>query len=69
MVVQTIAEQPFSDVGDGLVTESVSEVVAASFNLADAEGLADPLRSARGVLFGLLLCAPLWSVVSFWLLW
>lgn len=67
MVARTAAHQPFPDVDEGLVTRRDDEAVD-SLDLVDPfEEIADPLRPIRGLLFGLLLCAPFWVGV-YWLL-
>jgi hypothetical protein len=68
MVAQTAtAHQPFSDVDEGFVTRR-DDVFVDLVDLVDpAEEIVDPLSPMRGLVFGLLLCAPFWMGV-YWVL-
>jgi hypothetical protein len=54
MAIQQVACQPFAE--DDLAIEPDSGVDD------------DPLNPARGILFGVALCVPLWAAVL-WVLW
>jgi hypothetical protein len=67
MVAQTAAHQPFPDIDEGFVTRRDDEFIDSVDLVDPAEEFADPLRPMRGLVFGLLLCAPFWMGV-YWLL-
>jgi hypothetical protein len=67
MVAQTAAHQPFPDVDEGFVTRRDNEFIDSVDLVDPAEEIADPLRPMRGLVFGLLLCAPFWMGV-YWML-
>jgi hypothetical protein len=67
MTARTVAQQ-FPDVVDEDFVKLHDDGLVGSVDLiVPSEEFADPLRPVRGLLIGLLLCAPFWIAVL-WLL-
>jgi hypothetical protein len=66
MATQTIANQPLPEL-DILAAKVDDEAVGPVLVVEPSEETADPMRPARGIPLGVVICAPFWIAV-YWLL-